>query len=127
MKKGIFLLLLIVSLHYTVNGQTKKEVYNYCIEIGIQNPEFVTAQTQLETGYYNPNSLGMKNNNLLCFKWGTFLEFNHWKESLDYYKRWMDRKGIYYYKDLNTLLINEWGAGDMVGYISKVEWIKRNK
>lgn len=109
-----------------IYAQTKEEVYNYCKEIGIQNPEFVTAQSQLETGYYNPKSIGVKQNNLFCFKWGTFLTFNTWQESINYYYCWMERKGIYFYKDLKTLLLNEWGAGNMKEYISKVEWIERN-
>lgn len=126
MKKSIFLLLLIVALHYTVKGQTKQQVYDYCLEIGIHRPEFVTAQVMLETDYLNPVRLGVRYKNLLCFKWGDFLTFESWQESINYYDCWMKRKGLYFYKDLETLLINEWGAGDMQGYVNDVKWIERN-
>ena len=124
MKKAIFLLLLIVALHYTVKGQTIDSVYNYCVEIGIRNPEFVTAQVMYETAHLKPTSLGVRQNNLLCFRWGSFLEFDCWQSSLNYYLCWMERKGIYRYKNLETLLLNEWKAGDMQGYIKTVNQIK---
>ena len=107
-----------------VQGQTRDSVYNYCVEIGISNPEFVTAQVMYETAHLKPTSLGCRNNNLLCFRWGSFLEFDCWQSSLNYYLCWMERKGIYRYKNLETLLINEWGAGDMKVYIETVNQIK---
>jgi hypothetical protein len=119
-------LVIIIGAFTKCQGQTKQEVYDYCIVIGIHNPEFVTAQVLYETGHLNPEKLGMRNKNLLCFRWGSFLKFDCWQASLNYYKCWMERKGIYHYKDFNTLLINEWKAEDMNRYVRAVESIKRD-
>ncbi len=117
----IFIMLAAVCTGY---AQTRQQVHDYCVEIGIHRPEFVTKQVMYETGHLDQKSLGCRQNNFLCFRWGSFLEFDCWQSSLNYYKCWMERKGIYFYKDLETLLINEWGAKDMKGYVETVKRVR---
>ena len=106
MKKGIFLLLLIVALHYTVNGQTKEEVLRYCDSIGIKHANIVVSQSVLETGNYQCTKCSLDQNNIFGFIYkGQYLKFDNWQKSCDYYLRWQTKhyEDQDYYSFLNCL------------------------
>jgi len=73
------------------NAQSKEEVYAYIIQCGIKHPEVVMRQCLLETGHLKSPYL-MKRNNLFAFRvTEEYMKFAHWKESVEYYKRWQQR------------------------------------
>ncbi len=69
-------------------------VFNYICKSGIKNPEVVIKQAVLETGWFKSSFL-MSRNNIFAFRTKKYLRFDNWKDCVDYYKRWQDRK----YKD----------------------------
>lgn len=110
------------------NAQTKDSVRMYCEEIGIERVDFIVAQTQLETRYYECTNCSMRYNNILGWWDGDkYLRFEHWKESVYYYLGWMERKGRDQFGSIEEFLKAKWGAPDMDNYIWKVNWIIRNK
>lgn len=117
----IFILFFVIVFGAFATGyaQTKQEVYNYCVEIGIKEPEIVTNQSMLETGNLtskvfkeNHNLFGMKRCSVhplykkrettsLGTKNG-HAYYSDWKKSVGDYKLWQDRfyKGGDYYEFL---------------------------
>jgi len=129
--------LLILAIVFTIifgsilNGysQTKEEVYNYCIEIGIQHPGIVLAQSRLETGNFT-SSMCKVNNNLFGMKeakqrrttaLGTrnkHAYYSNWKQSVYDYLLWQNKyyKGGDYYEFLLS-----------VGYATDKEYLNKLK
>jgi hypothetical protein len=122
------ILIILFGAFTKCNAQTKDSVRMYCEEIGIERVDFIVAQSQLETGYYKCTSCSLRYNNILGWWNGDkYLKFDHWKESVDYYIGWMERKNRDQYESLEEFLKARWGAPDMDKYIGKVEWIMKNK
>lgn len=92
---------------------TPKEVYTYCVERDILYPEIVTAQAIKETGWFNCNNCSLDKNNIFGFWYkGSFIKFDDWKQSVEYYKRWQDKwydPNRDYYDYLACMYINSEG------------------
>lgn len=104
----IFILCLLFGLGFfkRAHGQTPREVYLYCDSIGIEHPEIVVKQSIEETGWYECTECSLDHNNIFGFRWKKkYLEFDHWKESCDYYLKWQNKwyKGQDYYEFLACL------------------------
>ena len=120
--KTILIILLFASLQSI--GQTKKEVYDYIIKTRIEHPDIVFRQVLKETGHLKCTHCSMDHNNPLGFRYKhKHLEFDTWKESIDYYKRWQIRKK-YTGGDYYEFLKEKWGAPDMDGYCRTLKQIK---
>lgn len=99
-----FVLLALPLYHQEVNLLLGKEEYacddilcehtvmNELKKSNVEHADIVLAQSKLETGYYT-SQLVRSHNNLFGFRTSKgYLKFSHWKESIDYYKRWQKRK-----------------------------------
>lgn len=85
--------LLIILLPLSMFCQSKQQVFNYCIRIGIKHPEIVTAQSVLETGNYQCKNCSLDKNNIFGFYYKKkYIAFDSWHESVDYYKRWQVKR-----------------------------------
>jgi len=125
---AVLIICAILILHGRGHAQTKDSVYQYCIDKGMPEPDFIVAQAMLETGYFTSYGSRERHNIFGFWNGERYLVFDNWQESIDYYYKWLTKKG--YQTDFKTLretLINKWGAPDMLAYIGKVEWIIRNK
>lgn len=72
---------------------TPHNVYAYCVEQNILHPEIVTAQSIQETGWYKCTNCSLNRNNIFGFFYkGKYLKYESWKESVEYYKRWQDKR-----------------------------------
>ncbi len=80
----------------------KKELERY----GIQHTDIVIRQVIVETGWLKCTHCSLNANNLFGFmtKKG-YISFEHWTESVAYYKRWQDAfyKGGDYYDFLDRI------------------------
>lgn len=95
--KTIMILLMAVCASFThaAGGSelTPENVYAYCVEQDIAHPEIVTAQAVLETGWLDCTNCCLDNNNIFGFYYkGSYLKFDSWQESVEYYKWWQDKK-----------------------------------
>lgn len=82
-----FMLILTVG---QVKGQLvdPQEVADYIYQSEMLHPEIVLRQAILETGWFKSKYL-MSRNNLFGFRGNkSYLHFNTWQESVDYYKSW---------------------------------------
>lgn len=85
------------------SSQTLQEVSTYINKSNIKHKEIVIKQAIKETGWFKCTECSLSSNNIFGFRWkGRYLEFNHWKESVDYYERWQKKhyKGGDYYQFL---------------------------
>jgi len=83
---GIIILLLLSASSF---GQSKIEVYNRCLILGIEHPEIVTKQAILETGNFECENCSLDYTNFFGFRWkGKYLEFYSWHDCMDYYLKW---------------------------------------
>ena len=106
-------------------SQTKEEVYNYLLEIECKHPEIVYKQVMFETKHLKCTNCTMDYNNLLGWRYNhKNLVFNHWKESLDYYKDWQIRRKYKESEDYYEFLKRVWGVSDMDWYIGILKRIK---
>jgi len=85
------------SVGSRLHAQTDKEafkdmVFSYICEMEIQHPHIVMQQAIIETGGFRAEKL-MAKNNLFGFKrQGKVIIFNHWKQSVEFYKEWQDKR-----------------------------------
>lgn len=75
---------------------TADEVFQYICEKGIAHPEIVIRQAILESGWFKAPFL-MSRNNIFGFRSKNYLSFKSWRDCVDYYKQWQDKR----YKDPN--------------------------
>jgi superfamily II DNA helicase RecQ len=101
MKRIILLLILFFNLPeigivHLVAQSNKEEfkdlVFSYICEVEIQHPHIVMQQAIIETGGFRAEKLMAKNNLFGFKKQGKVIIFNHWKESVDFYKEWQDKR-----------------------------------
>lgn len=73
---------------------TINNVYDCIVENEILEPEYVLAQSILETGWYKCKYCSLSRNNIFGFRIESeYLHFSHWDESVEYYRKWQIRKG----------------------------------
>jgi uncharacterized FlgJ-related protein len=99
----ILLISLVMLLSNDTVDLSPQSVYEYCVEQDIQHPEIVTAQAIQESGWFKCTHCSLNKNNIFGFWYKKqYIEFNNWKESILYYKRWQDihYKGGDYYQFL---------------------------
>lgn len=90
--KKIILLLLVNSLTLNIISQTKEEIWDELVKQEILYPDIVLKQIKLETNY-GKSGVGKYKNNLFGFrKTNEYISFKSWKESINYYKKWQERK-----------------------------------
>jgi flagellum-specific peptidoglycan hydrolase FlgJ len=96
----ILWILLVQCLSAQKNEALKKqieEVYAYIKCCEIQHPEIVLRQAIWETGWFK-SEYCLKRHNLFGFRHTkTYMTFSTWQESVEYYKKWQERR----YKDPN--------------------------
>lgn len=66
-------------------------LFDYICEMKIEHPEIVFKQAMLETGWLKSPYLVNKNN-FFGFRGQQYLTFKSWKESVDYYKKWQQKR-----------------------------------
>lgn len=128
----IFALLMLFAI--SMKAQTVEQVRREIIKQDILFPEIVTAQAILETGWFKCEQCSFRFNNIFGFRLSYkstednpsgYLIFNHWKESVAYYKTWQDKhftSGSYF-----EFLVERGYAENMNSYIEKLNWIIENK
>lgn len=81
----IFLICTIMFGYYAT-AQTPREIYEECKLQNVKYPKIVTAQSIQETGWYKSYNC-TKRNNLFGLRYNhKYKVFNHWKESVTYYR-----------------------------------------
>ena len=105
------------------NDSLLLEALNY---YNIQEPIIVLTQAKLETGNYksyqclvNNNLFGLFNSNT-----GNYFKFNHWTESIEAYKKYIEykrRPNENYYDFLNRI-----GYAEDSAYVDKLKFIINN-
>ena len=110
MKQKIFTLILcsICFLHISANDITTQPFYNKSPKEGLKEalayydikfPEVVYAQAVIETGNFTSSGCKRKNNLFGLMQGGSLRTFNHWTESVAFYKNRIQSKykgGDYY-------------------------------
>lgn len=95
MIKSFFSGVLILMMHWNISVAQSRlnvdSVFNYICEKGIKHPEIVIKQAILETGWFKAPFL-MSRNNIFGFRSKQYLHFNNWKECVEYYKKWQDKR-----------------------------------
>lgn len=103
MKLNLVILVILYSL-VGYSYPTKDEIYDEIIKQDILYPDIVLKQAKLETNY-GKSGVGKYKNNLFGFrKTNKYLNFKSWKESINYYKKWQERKIKQYICEKSTLL-----------------------
>ena len=65
----------------------------FCLNLyNVQYPDIVLRQSILETGWYRCEDCSMDVNNIFGFYNGSYIRFDHWIESVEYYKKWQDKR-----------------------------------
>jgi uncharacterized FlgJ-related protein len=84
---------------------SKEAVFDLCVECDVEYPEIVTAQAVLETGHFTSRVCRENKNIFGFFNGKRYLEFNSYKECVEFYKSWQQKKykGGDYYKFLEEL------------------------
>jgi flagellum-specific peptidoglycan hydrolase FlgJ len=101
--KTAFIILGIVlgqCLNAQKNEALKKqieEVYTYIKCCEIQHPEIVLRQAIWETGWFKSDYCRNRHNLFGFRHTKTYMTFNSWQESVEYYKKWQEKR----YKDPN--------------------------
>ena len=97
-----------------------------CESQNIQFPQVVTAQSVIETGWYKCKSCSLDKNNIFGFYSDRYLEFDHWIESVAYYKKWQDKYMpiAICNNDEYLIWLKEFGYFTDENYIKKVNDIK---
>lgn len=65
-------------------------VFMEICKLEIQQPQIVMRQAIMETGWMRARFL-MERQNLFGFRTSQYLRFDHWKDSVAYYKAWQNR------------------------------------
>jgi hypothetical protein len=100
---------------------SRENVYNYIIKSNIKHPEIVLKQSLLETGNYTSNVCKNYNNIFGFYYKGDYIKFDDWKDCIDYYRAWQERK--YTNGDYYSFLKNLPYAEDS-NYVWKLKQIK---
>lgn len=109
-------------LHDTPNDSL---VLQACAYYGLKHDTIILTQAKLETGNYRSYQCRV-NNNLFGLYNSTKMEyykFNHWSESVEAYKKWIqyrlkDEEDYYFF-------LSRIGYAEDPDYISKLKWVKQ--
>lgn len=108
-------------LHDTPNDSL---ILQACAYYGLKHDTIILTQAKLETGNYKSYQCRV-NNNLFGLYNSTKMEyykFNHWSESVEAYKKWIQ----YRYKDGDYYMwLQTIGYAEDPDYISKLKWVKQ--
>jgi len=74
-----------------------EEIYTYIKCCEIQHPEIVLRQAIWETGWFKSDYCRNRHNLFGFRHTKTYMTFNSWQESVEYYKKWQEKR----YKDPN--------------------------
>jgi hypothetical protein len=124
----IRILIVVLSVSLTASAQKSTfadSVFNYICATGIKHPNIVMKQAIVETGWFKTKFL-MSRNNLFGFRSKNYLKFNNWKESVEYYKKWQDKRYTNPNEDYYKFLVRIKYATTNV-YTSYLKKIKYNK
>ena len=102
----------IVKSRQKLSRLTESNVYNELKRQGIKHPKIVLAQSKLETGLYTSKVCKQYNNLFGLMKGKSYRKFNHWTESITYYKNHIQSR----YK-----------GGDYYAFLSKIGYAEDNK
>lgn len=115
------LMLALLSFGQGAYNPTKETVYYECWKRGVKNLDIVTAQSVLETGHYRCANCSMDKNNIFGFFYrGSYLKYDHWTDSIAYYKRWQDK---YYSEGDYYAFLTRIGYAQDQNYITKLKSI----
>ncbi|MEM4711293.1 MAG: glucosaminidase domain-containing protein [Candidatus Woesearchaeota archaeon] len=105
MKKFNIILFIVFNLSLAGHSYpTRDEIFEELIKQDILYPDIVLKQAKLETNY-GKSGVGRYKNNLFGFrKTNRYINFKHWKESVNYYKKWQEKKIKEYIKEKGYLL-----------------------
>jgi len=112
----LFLVIVIFSIKFCIDNRPKIVpvqiaddcvidtfcVKDFILELHIQDikhPEIVLRQACLESSFFTSSLWRRANNPFGFFYKGEYLTFNHWKDAVDYYKTWQNKRyegGNYY-------------------------------
>lgn len=108
-------------LHDTPNDSLVLQV---CAYYGLKHDTIILTQAKLETGNYKSYQCRVNNNLFGLYNSAKmeYYKFNHWSESVEAYKKWIQYryKGGDYYMWLQTI-----GYAEDPDYISKLKWVKQ--
>lgn len=93
------------------------------VQQDIKHPEICFAQFILETGHGKSFAFRELNNTHGWTNGKGIMRFDHWRESIAWYKRWQGRYKGSAAADYFAFLKKYWGAPDMDGYIKKIKSI----
>ena len=82
---------MIIPLIIRITMLTYGNVYTICVTQNVKFPEVVSAQSVLETGWYKCQNCSLNKNNIFGFYSDRYLTFDHWMQSVAYYKKWQDK------------------------------------
>lgn len=100
-------------------------VLQACAYYGLKHDTIILTQAKLETGNYksyqcrvNNNLFGLYNNTKM-----EYYKFNHWSESIEAYKKWIqyrlkDEEDYYFF-------LSRIGYAEDPDYILKLKWVKQ--
>lgn len=96
-----------------------------CAYYGLKHDSIILTQAKLETGNYKSYQCKVNNNlfGLYNSAKGEYYKFNHWSESVEAYKNWIQ----YRYKDGEDYyyFLTRIGYAEDPHYNSKLKWIKQ--
>lgn len=106
-----------------INILNERSLYIALLDSGILHPDIVFAQAILETGYFTSNVTTNYNNlfGLYNSRKGDYFKFNHWRESISAYKRFIEVK--YDTKSDYLVFLDKMGYAEDPKYIYKVKTI----
>jgi hypothetical protein len=101
---------------------TVDNVLKYIIKLDIKHPLIVLKQAVYETGWFKCINCSLDENNLFGFRrTKDYLKFNHWTESVEFYKEWQSK----YYKEGDYYqFITKIGYAEDSNYINRLKSIK---
>lgn len=108
-------------LHDTPNDSL---VLQACAYYGLKHDTIILTQAKLETGNYKSYQCQVNNNLFGLYNSAKmeYYKFNHWSESVEAYKKWIQ----YRYKDGDYYMwLQTIGYAEDSNYISKLKWVKQ--
>ncbi len=99
-----------------------EEVFSKICEKNIAYPTIVMRQAILETGWFRSKFL-MDRNNLFGFKHQKYLQFEHFEESIYFYKKWQDKHFNSEVKDYYQFLEKiKYGTPGYTRHLHHITW-----
>jgi flagellum-specific peptidoglycan hydrolase FlgJ len=109
-------------LHDTPNDSL---VLQACAYYGLKHDTIILTQAKLETGNYKSYQCRVNNNLFGLYNSAKmeYYKFNHWSESVEAYKKWIqyrlkDEEDYYFF-------LSRIGYAEDPDYISKLKWVKQ--